>query len=210
MIGRLTGTIIAKYAGEFMMDVSGVGYEVAASSNTLNKLVDAGQTMTVHTHLVVREDAHTLYGFYDQQERTLFRVLIKVNGVGAKLALRILSAIDPDQFVRCIYEQDVNQLVKLPGIGKKTAERLLIEIRDRLTSLNVAKTDKSTKISSDKTTHETGMTSASQDAMSALISLGFPPPQASFFVAKVPGEIQDPAAIVRQALTFIREHKNAK
>lgn len=212
MIGCLTGKIISKFPQEILLDVSGVGYELAVSSNTLSKLPDAGQIITIHTHLLVREDAHILYGFYNRQERALFRALIKVNGVGPKLALRILSAIEPERFVHCIYEQDINQLIKLPGIGKKTAERLMIDIRDRLTTLDQTQTQAQVS----RTTQLGGLNQgieiscAHQDAVSALISLGFPQTQASLAVAKVDSDNQDPAVIVREALSYIRVNQDGK
>lgn len=205
MIGCLIGKIISKFPQEIMLNVSGVGYELAASSNTLSKLPDVGQTITIHTHLLVREDAHILYGFYSRQERALFRALIKVNGIGPKLALGILSAMEPERFVHCIYEQDINQLVKLPGIGKKTAERLVIDIRDRLTTLSETQAQFPGAVAAAGINTGTEISAARQDAISALISLGFPPTQANLVVAKVPSDKQDVAAIVREALSYIRE-----
>ncbi len=135
MIGSLTGKIIEKQSSLLLLDVRGVGYEIAASTNTLEKLPDLGQTITLHTHFIVREDAQLLYGFFDRQERALFRILIKASGVGPKLALSILSAIQVEAFIRCIYQRDSATLVKLPGIGKKITERLIIEIRYRLNDM---------------------------------------------------------------------------
>src|SRR5210317_1798696 len=120
-----------------MVDVSGVGYEVEASMNTFYKLPEVGTFVTLYTHFVVREDAQLLYGFADRRERSLFRQLIKVNGVGPKLALTILSGISADEFVRCVHAEDTAALVRLPGVGKKTAERLIVEVKDKLDKLEM-------------------------------------------------------------------------
>ena len=132
MIGRLTGTLLAKQPPALLLDVAGVGYELEAPMTTFYTLPAVGETVTLHTHLVVREDAHLLFGFASEDERRLFRALIKVSGVGARLALTILSGVSADEFVRCVQDSDTATLVRLPGIGKKTAERLIVEMRDRL------------------------------------------------------------------------------
>lgn len=119
-----------------MVDVGGVGYEIQAPMSTFYQLPDTGQTTTLHTHFAVREDAQTLYGFVDEHERTLFRSLIKVNGVGGRIALAILSGITVDAFVRSVEDEDITRLIKVPGIGKKTAERLIVEMRDRLQDIS--------------------------------------------------------------------------
>lgn len=131
MIGRLRGTLLEKQPPWLVVDVGGVGYELEASMTTILALPGVGETIQLHTHLTVREDAHLLFGFAREQERALFRALIKVNGVGPKLALAILSGMDEDQFIRCVMDDDVKALTRLPGVGKKTAERLVIEMRDR-------------------------------------------------------------------------------
>jgi len=123
MIGRLSGTILEKQPPQLLLDVNGVGYEVQASMTTFYELPELLQTVTLHTHLVVREDAQILYGFFTDQERLFFRQLIKINGVGPKLALTILSGISSVEFVQAVQNNDVTRLVRLPGIGKKTAER---------------------------------------------------------------------------------------
>ena len=127
MIGRLTGILLVKQAPELLLDVNGVGYEVQAPMSTFYQLPELGVRVSLHTHLVVREDAQLLYGFAELPERQLFRTLIKVNGVGPRLALTILSGMDVGQFVACVQSADTATLVKLPGVGKKTAERLLVE-----------------------------------------------------------------------------------
>lgn len=131
MIGRLRGTLLEKQPPWLVVDVAGVGYELEASMTTLVALPAVGEAVSLHTHLTVRDDAHLLYGFAREQERALFRALIKVNGVGPKLALAILSGMDEAAFQRCVMEDDVKALTRLPGVGKKTAERLIIEMRDR-------------------------------------------------------------------------------
>lgn len=131
MIGRLRGTLLEKQPPWLVVDVAGVGYELEASMNTLVALPGTGEPVALYTHLTVREDAHLLYGFLREQERALFRALIKVNGVGPKLALAILSGMDEAAFMRCVMDDDAKALTRLPGVGKKTAERLIIEMRDR-------------------------------------------------------------------------------
>ena len=132
MIGRLRGVLAEKQPPLLLLDIQGVGYEVSAPMSTFYQLPAAGETVTLLTHLVVREDAHLLFGFATENERAMFRSLIKVNGVGAKLALTLLSGISASDFARCIRDNDTATLVRLPGVGKKTAERLVVEMRDRL------------------------------------------------------------------------------
>ncbi|WP_104204224.1 Holliday junction branch migration protein RuvA [Billgrantia saliphila] len=131
MIGRLRGTLLDKQPPWLVVDVAGVGYELEASMTTLVALPGVGEPVFLYTHLTVREDAHLLYGFAREQERALFRALIRVNGIGPKLALAILSGMDETAFIRCVMEDDVKSLTRLPGVGKKTAERLIVEMRDR-------------------------------------------------------------------------------
>ena len=132
MIGYLRGRLLSKRAPHLLLDVNGVGYDIEATMATFYDLPETGAECALYTHLVVREDAHLLYGFANEIERTLFRNLIKVNGVGAKMALTILSGTSVDEFARCIRDNDTAALTRLPGVGKKTAERLVIEMRDRL------------------------------------------------------------------------------
>ena len=132
MIGRLQGEIIEKQAPYLLLDVNGVGYELEAPMSTFYELPECGQTVMLHTHLMVRDDAHTLYAFKQLRDRSLFRNLLKVNGVGAKMALAILSGMDSNAFAQCIHHGDVDSLVRIPGVGKKTAERLILDMRDRL------------------------------------------------------------------------------
>ena len=130
MIGRLRGTLAEKQPPHLIIDVNGVGYELEVPMTTLYRLPKVGEPVTVHTHLVVREDAHLLYGFFEKRERELFRELIRLNGVGPKLALALMSGLEIDELVRCVQAQDTAALVKIPGVGKKTAERLLVELKD--------------------------------------------------------------------------------
>ncbi len=132
MIGRLHGTLLAKSAPTLLLDVNGVGYEIEAPMSTFYELPAVGESVTLHTHLVVREDAHLLYGFVRESQRRLFRSLLKVNGVGPRVALAILSGLPDQELRRCIATEDVARLTKVPGIGRKTAERLVVELRDTL------------------------------------------------------------------------------
>lgn len=132
MISRLTGILAAKRAPQILIDCNGVGYEADVSMTTYYRLPEVGEQVSIWTHLLVRDDAHSLVGFTSERERKLFRQLIRINGVGPKMALAILSGIDEAQFALCISNNDVAMLTRLPGVGKKTAERLIIEMRDKL------------------------------------------------------------------------------
>ncbi len=132
MIGRLHGTLLHKSAPTLLLDVAGVGYEIEAPMSTFYDLPAVGQAVTLYTHLVVREDAHLLYGFSREPQRRLFRNLLKVNGVGPRVALALLSGLSDQEFLRCLASEDVARLTQVPGIGRKTAERLIVELRDKL------------------------------------------------------------------------------
>lgn len=182
MIGQLRGILLEKQPPSLLLEVNGVGYEIDAPMSTFYRLPEIGQEIKLFTHFVVREDAHCLFGFYSQEERSLFRALLKVNGVGPRLGLTILSSVEPDEFVRCVVNNDATSLTKIPGIGKKTAERLLIEMRDKLSSWqSPSLTDKDlAKIP------QTGPRNQMiQDAVAALISLGYKPQEASRLVSKI-------------------------
>lgn len=195
MIGRLRGTLALKQPPLLLVDVSGVGYEVEAPMSTFYQLPALGEAVVLHTHLVVRDDAHLLFGFASESERRLFRTLIKVNGVGAKLALAILSGISADEFARSVQDNDTAALVRLPGVGKKTAERLIVEMRDRLADWEGGVTPPGVSPASvQQATDET------RDAISALISLGYKPPEASRLVSKVETEGLSSEEIIRAAL----------
>lgn len=180
MIGRLRGKLVAKHAPELLVDVGGVGYEVLAPMPTFYRLGAVGDEVTLHTHLIVREDAQLLFAFATLEERALFRELIKVNGIGPKLALAILSGIEAEAFVRCVQDGDVSTLVRIPGVGRKTAERLVVEMRDRLKTLGEA------QVKGGTTAFITGAAATpAQDAVSALEALGYKPVDAAKAVAAV-------------------------
>ena len=193
MIGRLRGKIILKQPPRLMLDVQGVGYEVDATMSTFYQLPEVGQEVVLHTHLIVREDAHLLFGFVSEAERSLFRHLIKVSGIGARTALVILSGMSAEQFARCIHDGDVAALVRLPGVGKKTAERLVIELRDRLDVYDSA-------ASSITLIKSTAAARPVDDAQSALIALGYKPAEATRMVQGVDSKGLDTENIIRQCL----------
>lgn len=177
MIGRLTGKVIEKNPPMLVVDVQGVGYEVEVPMNTFYNLPELQESITLFTHMIVREDAQFLCGFILDEERRLFRTLIKVNGVGAKLALAILSSISAEEFARCVNENDTKALMQLPGIGKKTAERLIIEVRDKLKDWLPASLPAQQSTTLSKTSQDD-----SAEATSALIALGYKPQEASMMV----------------------------
>ena len=166
MIGRLTGTLIEKNPPALLIDVQGVGYEVDAPMSTFYSLPDLNENLSLFIHMVVREDAQLLYGFATRTERVLFRALLKVNGIGAKDALFILSGMSTDEFLACVATKDVNALVRIPGIGKKTAERLLVELQDKVDTLDIGGLSTGTL---PKTNDETARTQAEE----ALAALGY-------------------------------------
>ena len=194
MIGLLRGRLLAKQPPSLLLDVQGVGYEVDAPMTTFYDLPDVGAEVTLHTHLAVREDAHTLYGFLKLSDRNLFRTLLKVNGVGARLALAILSGMETPRFINCVQEGDTAALVRLPGIGKKTAERLIIELRDRLEAgqggMSAATSDAFAAVAA----------SPVEDAVSALVGLGYKPPEASRMVRAIDTTGLSSEEIIRRAL----------
>ncbi|GEN26940.1 Holliday junction ATP-dependent DNA helicase RuvA [Halovibrio variabilis] len=201
MIGRLSGQLMAKQPPWIMIDVHGVGYELETSMNTLVALPAVGENVTLVTHLTIRDDAHLLYGFGREHERALFRALIKVNGVGPKLALAILSGMDEDAFMRCVRDDDSKALTTLPGVGKKTAERLIIEMRDRFPDWK----DKWEDGSDALLPLEAGNGRAASrdnlaDAESALVSLGYKPTEATKMLADIDPN-QSTEALIKAALT---------
>lgn len=195
MIGFLRGTLIQKSPPQLVLDVQGVGYEVEAPMTTFYDLPALGQEVKLHTHLVVREDAHILFGFASETERLLFRVLIKVNGVGPKLALTILSGQSVAEFYRCVDDNDVKSLVRLPGVGQKTAERLIIEMRGRLPEIGDISVSKD-KSDSVVNTH----VSPRQEAITALCALGYKPQDAAKMVQAIATEDKSCEDIIRMAL----------
>lgn len=186
MITQLIGKLLTKKPPLLVLDVNGVGYEILAPMSTFYALPDIGQTITLLTHLVVREDAHTLYGFLKDQDRALFRALIKVNGIGPKLALTILSGIEIKQFVQCVQMQNAAYLTNIPGIGKKTAERLLIEMKSVLAKWEIDITINPNQIM--------------QDAISALTALGYKSSIAKQSVSKIYDAKYTSEELIRLAL----------
>jgi len=199
MIGQLRGIILAKQPPQLLLDVNGIGYEIDAPMSTFYRLPEMGQEVTLVTHFIVREDAHHLYGFFSQEERLLFRTLLKVNGVGPRLALTILSSINPDEFVQCVAHNDTASLVRLPGVGKKTAERLIIEMRDKLAAWQQHSPVELNLLAS-HVTERGSRKQTVQDAVSALIALGYKPQEASRAVAKVDDGALSSEDIIRKAL----------
>ncbi len=199
MIGYLKGKLIAKMPPALLLDVQGVGYELEAPMTTFYSLPALAEEVTLYTHLVVREDAHSLFGFATLADRQLFRTLIKVNGVGPKLALTILSGQTAAEFQRCIQQNDSQALVRLPGVGKKTAERLIIELRDRLADAPDIAVDSANLAVPSGTTVVTPA-NPKQDAISALCALGYKPMDASRMVQSI--DLQDKSCedIIRLAL----------
>lgn len=195
MIGRLKGTIIRRQPPELLLDINGVGYEVSAPMTTFYRLPTDTSEVILHTHLVVREDVQQLYGFFDLDERELFRLLIKVNGVGPKMALAILSGIEFTEFVRSVNENNVTSLVKIPGVGKKTAERLVIEMRDKLKKFAAGPL-----FNNSENAGSQGSNSIIEDAESALVALGYKAALASKVVQQVYEAGLSSDEIIRKAL----------
>ena len=196
MIGRLQGFILEKQAPELLIDVQGVGYEVQAPMSTFVVLGGIGEPVTVYTHLAIREDAHQLYAFSDKNQRTLFRTLIKVSGVGPKLALAILSGMDVNSFAHCVHSEDITSLTRLPGVGKKTAERLIVEMRDRLKEWQAPAPLWTQADAVEKNSQEQIIL----EAESALVALGYKPQEASKMLIKVADQCSTPEEMIRLAL----------
>jgi Holliday junction DNA helicase RuvA len=194
MIGFLRGILAHKAPPLLLLDVHGVGYEIEAPMTTFYNLPAVGSEVKLHTHLVVREDAHSLFGFSSEADRTLFRSLIKVSGVGPKLALTLLSGLSAEQFQRAIRENDAHALVRLPGVGKKTAERLIIEMRDRLPEFG-GEAPFNMGISLTPAGN-----SPKQEAISALCALGYKPQDAAKMVQNIGSEDKRCEDIIRLAL----------
>jgi Holliday junction DNA helicase RuvA len=194
MIGFLRGKLVSKSPPQLVIDVNGVGYEVEAPMTTFYDLPALGENLKLFTHLVVREDAHILFAFSTDVDRTMFRTLIKVNGVGPKLALTILSGQSAEEFHRCIHDNDVQALVRLPGIGKKTAERLIIEMRDRLPDVSESSG------SNQGVALSPSINNPKQEAISALCSLGYKPQDASKMVQNISHQDKSCEDIIRLAL----------
>ncbi len=205
MIGRIKGILLEKQANQILLDVSGLAYEVEVPMSTLFQLPETGSETVLHTHLVVREDAQLLYGFFENHERTLFRLLIKLNGVGPKMALGILSGLNIRELAECVHRNDLNALVRLPGVGKKTAERLIIELRDKLEDWYLEENESTQDGTSAQLSGQTN-SGIIREAEDALIALGYKPQDASKAInhaaLKLEGEAQklETSILVRLAL----------
>ena len=198
MIGRLKGTLLEARPPWLLVDVGGVGYQVEAPMTAFYQQTPPGEHIILHTHMVVREDAQLLYGFVDRFERELFRALIKVNGVGPKMALAILSGIEAERLVCCIQDQDTSSLVRVPGIGKKTAERLVIEMRDRLDRLEGNPVPVPGRIALPASSQ------VNADAVAALEALGYRGKDAEQAVAKAAAGLDDAEQAALDSAELIR------
>lgn len=191
MIGFLRGRLVAKKPPQLILDVNGVGYELEAPMSTFYALPEVDEELSLLTHLVVREDAHILYGFVSRDERRLFRSLIKISGVGAKLALTILSGMSVEAFARCVDEEDPDTLVRLPGVGKKTAARLLVEMRDRI---------KDAVPLNSESTPGRPPGNAMAEAQDALVALGYKPREVARLLQDLDSDGLSTEELIRQAL----------
>lgn len=198
MIGRLTGILIEKQPPEILLDVQGVGYELLLPMTSFYSLPEVGQSVTLFTHFVVREDAHLLFGFAQKSDRSLFRELIKTNGVGPKLALAILSAMSVNDFAYAIEREELSKLIKIPGIGRKTAERLLVELKGKFKGQQQDFFIESSHLSAP--TQPSAQDSASEEAISALIALGYKPADAEKMVKKIAKADLSSEQLIREAL----------
>ena len=196
MIGQIEGTIIEKNPPEILVEVAGITYEILVPMSTLYQLPESGELVRLHTHFSVREDAQTLYGFFDAETKKMFRSLVRVNGVGPKMALGILSGMSVEDFVQAVRNNDSEAMVRMPGIGKKTAERLMIEMRDKMIEWG-----SDDNVGSDLSLQT--KSSFTKDAEIAMINLGYKPQQAARAIAqvlKVNPEINDSEELIRFSL----------
>jgi holliday junction DNA helicase RuvA len=197
MIGRLNGTLAIKRAPQILVECHGVGYEVDVSMSTFYQLPEQGKAVSIWTHLIIKDDQHSLVGFASEQERKLFRQLIKVNGVGPKMALTILSGISDNDFALCVQSGDVATLTRLPGVGKKTAERLIIEMRDKVGDIDTSASADALAPSS-----SAGQASPVNEAIEALQALGYKPVDATKMINAAALKVEDSnaGALIKQAL----------
>ena len=196
MIGWLDGQVVDKHEpGKLVLNVHGVGYDVETSLNTFFQLDSLNGSIGLHIHTVVREDALLLYGFLDREERALFRALIKVNGIGPKVAMAILSSVTPNEFIQCIKQENAALLTKLPGIGKKTAERLVVEMRDSIKLFSGSGPDALYK--------PAAIIREQDEAISALEALGYKPQEASKAVNKIDDGNKTCEQLIREALQIL-------
>ncbi|WP_105190763.1 Holliday junction branch migration protein RuvA [Pseudoalteromonas sp. T1lg48] len=202
MIGRIRGQLVEKQPPEVLVDVAGVGYEISLPMSCFYALPECGEDVTLFTHFVVREDAQLLFGFNTKSERALFRELLKANGVGPKLGLGILSGMSAEQFIQCVHHGDASTLVKLPGVGKKTAERLVLEMKDRLKDwgpdLFTPYTDAAP--ASNGCGNTLVAANATDDAIAALEALGYKNSQATKAVRAIAQEAMTSEQMIKQAL----------
>ena len=196
MIGFLRGRLAAKQPPQLLVDVGGVGYELEAPMSTFYGLPAVGAEVSLFTHLVVREDAHILFAFGNERERRLFRELLKVSNVGPKLALALLSGMNVESFIACIEAQDVDTLVRIPGVGRKTAERLVVEMRDRMKGFGQLPGAVSA-VGGAQVEHASG---PQGEAFAALISLGYKPPEVMRLLKSVDESAKTTEEIIRRAL----------
>jgi holliday junction DNA helicase RuvA len=194
MIGFLRGRLTAKHPPQLLIDVGGVGYEVEAPMSTFYTLPPTGAEVNLFTHLVVREDAHILFAFGTERERRLFRELLKVSNVGPKLALSLLSGMSVDAFLLCIEAEDADSLVRIPGVGRKTAERLIIEMRDRIKNLGGATLTGGVVSTAEATP------APQAEAFSALLALGYKPAEVTRLLKAVDASAQTTEDLIRGAL----------
>lgn len=189
MIGFLRGRLVSKRPPWLMLEVGGVGYELEAPMSTFYRLPDVGRELTLVTHLVVREDAHSLYGFLSEAERALFRSLLKVSGVGARIGLGVLSGMSVEGFCRCVREKDLASLTRIPGVGRKTAERLVLEMADRLPEAEGGTIGL-----------ERGEGGAKGEAQDALLALGYKPAEVRELLKDLDDERLTTEQLIREAL----------
>ncbi len=194
MIGFLKGTLVSKRPPQLILDVGGVGYEIEAPMSTFYGLPESGESLRLVTHLVIRDDAHVLYGFASEAERALFRSLLKVSGVGARIALGILSGISVEGFRQCVLEKDLVTLTRLPGIGRRTAERLLVEMADRLPAEDPSHGDGGDRVAN-----------AEGEARGALLALGYKPAEALRMLKNLDATRLGTEDLIREALRQVRD-----
>jgi len=195
MIGSLIGIIKEKTPSAILLEVNGIGYEIAVPLSTSFQLPNVGESAYLLTHLVVREDQHSLYGFATDEERKLFRALIKISGVGAKLAITILSGTNVNGFIQSVVNEDIDALVHLPGIGKKTAERLIVEMKDKVSEIS----------SDENSLSQNNENSAVAEAINALVNLGYKTKDAKTILDKIESEGLTVEELIRQALKSLNK-----
>ena len=195
MIGSLIGLIKEKTPSAILLEVNGIGYEISIPLSTSFQLPKVGESAFLLTHLVVREDQHSLYGFATEEERKLFRALIKISGVGAKLAITILSGTNVTGFIQSVVNEAIDALVHLPGIGKKTAERLVVEMKDKISEIS----DEQHNL------QDSGVKSAVAEAINALVNLGYKTKDAKNILDKIDSEELSVEDLIRQALKSLNK-----